>query len=603
MVSENTAGDGMEMSEMQAVSMEEDDGMLDVEMDAEEHQLSQLGGLVPGGGDRPRSGSGAMDLREAVDIWTWDNVGYLAQYFAVGLIYGGLPATVYGFFLGYLAVDGYVYTTAMGICVLPWSFKFLFGLINDTRPIFGYHRKPYMVIGWSLCCVTLVILSTIPMPDPYYCRDSDGQYIREVTNSLGKKVEAEPCNCDAKKSGGKFALLMALAALGYVIADVAADGLTVQYARREPVEVRGQTQTTIYLVRTIGQMCAIMLVAFGMNGPEYNGTFASSAFSWSTLMKIFAIPAALMIPLSWFRVVEAPAADEEDRPTFAQYMSNVWDLLQTKAMFCIMCYTFLNPMVGYIGTTAAGNVKIHWAGVQNLQNQVFSLVGTGIFAIGLALVKKYFLNSSWRMMLVTTTIFLNVVDMAFVYPTIFDLVRNQYFYLGEAVLIEIPTAANFVVATFYIVEMADDGNEGLVYGMVTTVANLGSPVANAISNQIFEKFKPSLSDGKNYIEDDPSFRNTVAESFTLSYFFAFLAVTFVWLLPDQKEEAQQRKKTWGSHIAYAYITSITLSICFIYALLVNFLSMFPSTMCLKFAGGNGCHTTVHHNATTAHCPA
>ena len=34
---------------------------------------------------------------------------------------------------------------------------------------------------------------------------------------------------------GKFAVMMCLAALGYVIADVAADGLTVEFARREPV--------------------------------------------------------------------------------------------------------------------------------------------------------------------------------------------------------------------------------------------------------------------------------------------------------------------------------------------------------------------------------
>ena len=45
----------------------------------------------------------------------------------------------------------------------------------------------------------------------------------------------------------------------------------------------------------------------------------------------------------------------------------------------------------------------------------------------------------------------------------------QYFYLGETVLMEVPKAANFVVGTFVIVEMATDGTEGLVYGMLTTV--------------------------------------------------------------------------------------------------------------------------------------
>ena len=38
----------------------------------------------------------------------------------------------------------------------------------------------------------------------------------------------------------------------------------------------------------------------------------------------------------------------------------------------------------------------------------------------------------------------------------------QYFYCGETILYEVPAAANFVVSTFVIVEMAEDGNEGLV---------------------------------------------------------------------------------------------------------------------------------------------
>lgn len=85
-----------------------------------------------------------------------------------------------------------------------------------------------------------------------------------------------------------------------------------------------------------------------------------------------------------------------------------------------------------------------------------------------------------------------------------------------------------------------------------------------------------------------TFRNTVAESFTLSYFFAFAALGFVWFLPSQKAEAQYRKKNWGSWVGYAYITVGVLGLAFVYALTVDFLSMNENTMCLKFAGGDGC---------------
>merc|ERR1719199_1126531 len=84
----------------------------------------------------------------------------------------------------------------------------------------------------------------------------------------GSLAAAEPCNAAAAKQGGRYAMVMMLAALGYVIADVAADGLTVEYARREPVSRRGRTQTTAYLTRTLGSVSSILLVGFGMNSKE-----------------------------------------------------------------------------------------------------------------------------------------------------------------------------------------------------------------------------------------------------------------------------------------------------------------------------------------------
>jgi hypothetical protein len=36
---------------------------------------------------------------------------------------------------------------------------------------------------------------------------------------------------------------------------------------------------------------------------------------------------------------------------------------------------------------------------------------------------------------------------------------------------------------YVIVEMAEGGNEGLVYGLLTTTYNLGSPLGRALGNQ------------------------------------------------------------------------------------------------------------------------
>lgn len=513
-------------------------------------------------------------------------IGFLAQYFVVGIIYAGVPATTYGVFLGYLNVPAFVYATVSIISTLPWSFKFLFGMINDTMPMYGLRRKPYMMIGWSLCTVALLVLGCTPLPEPYWCVDeAGGKYITKVIQPDGSAVAAMPCNPEAATQGAHIAILLMLACLGYVIADVAADGLTTEYARQEPIERRGKIQTTAYLTRSLGGIFSIAFVGLCMNGHKYNGSFSWS-LSFEAVCVVFAIPTALMVPLSGFLVKE-PCDPDRRILTGYDYLSTCWDLLKSKACFYVIIYFFFTNAITGISTPASGQIKRYWAQVENLQNQMFSLVGHLIFAGGLGLVKRYLLGASWRVLLTVTIVMLQVIDSVFSSLTIFDVVRNQYFYLGETVLIEIPTAANFVISTFVIVEMAENGNEGMVYGLLTTTANLGTLVGRAIGNQLYTVFQPSLSDSANYIEDSPEFRRTVFHSFMLSYSFPILALCWAWyFLPDQKQQAQDRKNTWKKRPIYGVFTLCLLGVAFSYALLVNF-GMDTATQIDGFENGLG----------------
>ena len=547
-----------------------------------------------------------------IDIYALQRCGYLLQYFAVGLISGGLPATVYGMFVGYLNVPAYVHAAAATVMNLPWALKMFIGVLNDCVPIAGYHRKPYMCMGWLFCTTMLLYLAMTPLPDPYWCRDANsGAYVTTVRHRDGSRTSAEPCNAQAAKKGGGFALLMMLAALGYIVADVAADGLTVEYARREPLARRGRTQSTAYLTRSLGAATATCLIGFGMNGREYHGSF-DTGLSYSAICGILAVPAGLMVPVSglvveelsrdpishtphsphpqvsWLFVEELPHDEKKARPTLREYARLSYELLCSKAMLWVILYFFLSGTIGLVQTTASPMVKNYWAGVEQLQNQLSSMVGHVLFALGLYLYRTYCLRISWRAVLLGTTIFLNLVDMPFSLLTIFGVVRNQYFYLGETVIVQVPAAANFVVSTFVIVEMAEDGNEGLVYGLLTTMANLGEPVAAAVATQLFAMFRPSLSAADNYIRDTPEFRSVVASSFGVSYAFSFLALTVLLLLPDQKEEAQLRKRTWEVRGRYAAVSLSVVALALVYSLSVNSLSLFESTMCLKFIGGEGC---------------
>ena len=112
-----------------------------------------------------------------------------------------------------------------------------------------------------------------------------------------------------------------------MIADVAADGLTVELARRESYNRRGRTQTTgehiarpssrlrnccrakaclhivftppftAYMTRTVGVIIATMIVGLGMNEYKYNGSF-SSGLDYNEICGVLAIPAAIMVPVT-----------------------------------------------------------------------------------------------------------------------------------------------------------------------------------------------------------------------------------------------------------------------------------------------------------------
>jgi len=486
---------------------------------------------------------------------TTPRIGLYMQYFTVGIISSALPATLYGFFLGYLQVQSYVYATAAQVIALPWSFKILYGMANDCFPYKGYHRKPYMVVGWVMCTAALIGLACTKMPQP------------------GDHTVA-----------GKFSSLMALAAVGYIMADVAADGLTVEMAKREDMATRGTLQSNVYLVRTLGSIVAALLVGLCMNGRAYNGEFDWS-LEFTQVCAILAVPAAAMVPVSW-RYVYEPRKPRH--VTLRMYAQDCYTLLSKEAVFYVAVYSLAHGTIGDINTTASGNVAKIWAGVRNMQAALFGIVGAAIFAMGLHLVKTRLLHVNWRHIIIGTTVLLTAVDSVFTFCTVYDVVRNQYFYLGETVIVMVPAAARFLMTTFVVVEMAQDGQEGLTYGLMTTLHNLGGPMAQALSNSIFATFRPSLSNPANYKLDTPQVRTTVAASYGLSYAAGLLALLLLPLFPTQKADAQKRMACWRSDSRYAKATITMTAVAWVYSVTMNMLAMFPATQCLQFVGGEGC---------------
>src|SRR4028119_53312 len=84
----------------------------------------------------------------------------LLVYFVQGIL--GLARLAVSFFLkDDLGLSPVQVSAMMGIAALPWMVKPLFGFISDGLPLFGYRRRPYLILSGLLGTAAWVMMATV----------------------------------------------------------------------------------------------------------------------------------------------------------------------------------------------------------------------------------------------------------------------------------------------------------------------------------------------------------------------------------------------------------------------------------------------------------
>lgn len=94
--------------------------------------------------------AGSNDDDTAIDPMSNDYVGLLANYFSVGLMIGGSTSLLYPVLIVQAGATSSLMAASYAVVMVFWSYKIVFGFLSDCFPIFGYKRKPYIVIGVSV---------------------------------------------------------------------------------------------------------------------------------------------------------------------------------------------------------------------------------------------------------------------------------------------------------------------------------------------------------------------------------------------------------------------------------------------------------------------
>ncbi|KAJ8576389.1 hypothetical protein ON010_g2825 [Phytophthora cinnamomi] len=525
---------------------------------------------------------GALRDGGEVNIWSREYIGLVVQYAAVGMIFGTLPGTVYPFLFNYLNMEGTQVVSAVVLLNMPWSFKIFYGMITDCVPVMGYRRRPFMLMGWTLCFTMLLVMACMDAGAPYY---PENKYAKMDADELTPEIIAT-FNESAHHVGGKFIVLMMIAAIGYVGADVAADAMMVEVAQREPEATRGYTQTTIYMVRTAFVTVSSILTGVAFNGKDYGGDFNFS-LSFPQLMVILTACCLPVIPLSWYCIKE----ERHPGVVFRDYLAELWYLMQMRPVYQVIVYKYLSGVFENFTITCSDPMQAYWAGATPLNEKVMAIIGNAIFAITLFLTGKYGLHWNWRSMHAITIVSVTVMDFIVTMFTTWDVVRNQWFWLGVPVVENLPHGVSFVIGTYVIVELAGEGNEGAVYGLVGSVANIAIPLASTLSKNVDSHFDVTNAD---IVDDSTHVRWEVTYVLIIRYTMNLAGLLFLPLLPRQKAETQQLKHNGGSSRFMGLLTAVYFGCSLCWTVMVNIMSIYPSTSCLVIAGGTGCDSSSGH---------
>ncbi|GAB9469324.1 hypothetical protein Gpo141_00006605 [Globisporangium polare] len=531
--------------------------------------------LRPNGSSRSFEG-GALRRGGAPSLFSRETVGLFAQYTAVGLIYGALPGMIYPFLTAYLNVEGETSTSARVLVIVPWSFKVFYGMLTDCFPICGYRRRPYMVLGWSICLLFLIIMACTPIGKPYY---PDPTLADKNPWELTAEQNAT-LNYAAANEGGKYVVLMMFAAVGYVMSDVAADALLVEYAQREPINIRGRLQTGIYTVRTTAQVVVNLFLAFLFNGKQYGGSY-DFTLSFPQVMLCLAVLLAPIIPTTWLFVRE----DKFVSPGFKLYIRELWGVVQTRAVYQVIAYKFFSGVFENFTFVSSDPVQRYWAKVEPRNEKLATVLTYGLMALTLVMTGRYGLLWNWRVMLFVTMLVVIVLDAFCMFLVTWDVVRSQFFWLGIPVVEQIPQGVNFIVATYVVVELAEMGHEGAIYALLTTVNNLSDPFAKTITKQVDAHWDVTNAE---VASDTHEVRRNVSTTLVVMYAMKLVSLLFLPLLPPQKKATQILKATGGSSRTMGLVTVAYVGFAMVWSVMTNIMKMYAATSCLTIAGGKGC---------------
>lgn len=362
-------------------------------------------------------------------------IAILTVYFVQGIV--GLSRLAVSFFLkDELQLSPTQVSAMLGIVVLPWIIKPVYGFISDGVPIFGYRRRPYLVLSGILGAVSWVSLATI-------------------VNTTWSAIAA-----------------IALSSFCVAVSDVIVDSLVVERARVESQADAGSLQSLCWGASAIGGLIT-----------AYFGGVLLEHFTTRTVFWITALFPLLITAAAWL-IAESPVnKDHQSHNNSFPVKHQLGQLRQAitqKAIWLPTAFIFIwqaTPKAEapfFFFVTNELHFQPEFLGVVNLVTSVASIVGVGIF-------QRFLKSVPFRVIFGWSTVLSSVLGMSLLllvtHTNRLIGIDDHWFSLGDSLILTVMGKIAFMPVLVLAARLCPPGIEATFFALLMSIFNLAGMIS------------------------------------------------------------------------------------------------------------------------------
>jgi folate/biopterin transporter len=350
----------------------------------------------------------------------------LLVYFVQGIL--GLARLSVSFFLkDDLALGPAEVSALLGVAAIPWMVKPLFGFISDGLPIFGYRRRPYLVLSGLLGAASWVAMATI--------------------------VE----------SAWMATLAIALGSLSIAVSDVIVDSIVVERARGESVSGAGSLQSLSWGASAVG----------GLITAYFSGALLQSVDT-RTVFWVTATFPLIVSAVAWL-ITESTITARPDWSVVSHQISQLKQAVTQKAIWMPTAFLFLwqctpsaESVFFYFSTNELG-FEPEFLGRVRLITSLASIVGIWVFQRFLKAV-PFRIIIGWSIVLSTVLGLSTLLLVTHANRTLG--IDDRWFSLGDSLILTVMGQIAFMPVLVLAARLCPPGIEATLFALLMSVVNL-----------------------------------------------------------------------------------------------------------------------------------